>query len=154
VTFAALCTRRPSSPRARIVRHVRQGTLALRQVVDRPAPGREPSAPVLRTPPPVLVIVIGARKGVNNRCSVLPSSSSVRFFCVRASAPSLPGVVPCHLKKTVAGVSTVHPLHPLGFLVPSSQSFSDLLFFSILLLFNTSTNAIVVNIVLDGQNYP
>jgi hypothetical protein len=39
-------------------------------------------------------------------------------------------------------------------LVPSSQSFSDLLFFSILLLFNMSANAIVVNIVLDGQNYP
>jgi hypothetical protein len=42
----------------------------------------------------------------------------------------------------------------LGNLVPSSQSFSDLLFFSILLLFNMSANAIVVNIVLDEQNYP
>jgi hypothetical protein len=53
--------------------------------------------------------------------------------------------------KAAAGVSTVHPP---GILVPSSQSFSDLLFFSVFMLFNMSTNAIVVNIVFDGQNYP
>jgi hypothetical protein len=50
--------------------------------------------------------------------------------------------------------STVHPLLPLGILVPFSQSVSDLLFFSVLLLCNMSANAIVVNIVLDEQNYP
>jgi hypothetical protein len=49
---------------------------------------------------------------------------------------------------------TVHPLLPLGILVPSSQFVSDLLFFSDLLICNMSANAIVVNIVLDGQNYP
>jgi hypothetical protein len=37
--------------------------------MDHPSPGRGPSAPVQRAPPLVLVIVIGARKGVNNRNS-------------------------------------------------------------------------------------
>jgi hypothetical protein len=49
--------------------------------------------------------------------------------------------------------SIVHPLLPLGILVPFSKSVSDLLFFSVLLLCNMSANTIVVNIVLDGQNY-
>jgi hypothetical protein len=37
----------------------------MRQVADRPAPGREPSAPVQRAPPQVLNLVIGARIGAN-----------------------------------------------------------------------------------------
>jgi septal ring-binding cell division protein DamX len=49
----------------RTVRPVRQGTLALLQVVDRPTPSRGPSAPVQRAPPPVLNAVIGARIDVN-----------------------------------------------------------------------------------------
>jgi hypothetical protein len=56
----------PAAPaHARTVWHVRQGTLALRQVADRSAPGRGPSSPVQRAPPLVLVIAIGSRKGVN-----------------------------------------------------------------------------------------
>jgi hypothetical protein len=57
-TFAAPCARadRPA---------VRQGTLALRQVVDRPAPGRGPSAPMQRAPPLVLVECLTPEKGVN-----------------------------------------------------------------------------------------
>jgi hypothetical protein len=39
----------------------------LYQVADRPAPGRGPSASLQRAPPPVLVIVIGIRKGFNKR---------------------------------------------------------------------------------------
>jgi hypothetical protein len=39
---------------ARTVRHVRQETLALRQVADRLVPGHGPSAPVQRAPPLVL----------------------------------------------------------------------------------------------------
>jgi hypothetical protein len=38
----------------------------LRQVADRPAPGRGPSAPDQRAPPPVLVECLALQKGVNN----------------------------------------------------------------------------------------
>jgi hypothetical protein len=37
----------------------------MRQVVDRPAPGRGPSAPDQRAPPPVLLEYLALRKGVN-----------------------------------------------------------------------------------------
>jgi hypothetical protein len=54
-----------ASAHAWTVRSVRQGTRALRQVADHPAPGRGPSAPVQRAPPPVIIAVIGARIGAN-----------------------------------------------------------------------------------------
>jgi hypothetical protein len=37
----------------------------MRQVADRPAPSRGPSAPVQRAPPPVLVECLAPEKGVN-----------------------------------------------------------------------------------------
>jgi hypothetical protein len=81
----------------------------------------------------------------------LSASSSRRPDLLRSirSARSPHGFV-----QAATGVSTVDLLHLPGILVPSSQTFSDLLFFSVFLLFNMSANAIVVNIVLDGQNYP
>jgi hypothetical protein len=39
--------------------------LPLLQVADRPVPGRGPSAPVQRAPPPVLVECLAPEKGVN-----------------------------------------------------------------------------------------
>jgi hypothetical protein len=93
-----------------------------------------------------------------SRCSALSACSTrCLLFCV-ARNPNQICWCPLlyHLRHTAicfcVARNTVHPLLPLGILVPFSQSVLDLLFFSDLLLCDMSANAIVVNIVLDGQN--
>jgi hypothetical protein len=49
---------------AQTVRPLGREPKPLYQVADCPTPGRGPYAPLQRAPPPVLVIVIGAQKGV------------------------------------------------------------------------------------------
>jgi hypothetical protein len=88
-----------------------------------------PSAELLR---PVVLRYQRVAQGVSVRFAGLPCRTVVCFCVAR---------------------SIVHSLLPLGILVPSNRSASDLLIFTVFLLCNMSANAIVVNIMLDGQNY-
>jgi hypothetical protein len=77
-----------------------------------------------------------------------------------ASSPSAPCASGCHCGQPVQlgfRDQDLRQLVQLGLLsatVPLVCLVSGLLFFLIFIEFNMTTNAIVVNITLDGQNYP
>jgi hypothetical protein len=77
-----------------------------------------------------------------------------------ASSPSAPCAGGCHCGQTVQlgfrdqDLRQLVQLELLSAAVPLVCLVSGLLFFLIFIEFNMATNAIVVNITLDGQNYP
>jgi hypothetical protein len=90
---------------------------------------------------------------------VSPASirSAPPCFCLLQPRPNLlPGVVALLAIRPICSIVLLSSAAPARsapakfFLVPSSYFFQIVF----LLLFNISANAIVVNIVLDGQNYP